>query len=292
MKNLGVIVLFLLVSQFVESQEYRPFDFDSGEWFCKYDTKGGMFGGNHGTYYAIDSVKFYCFGDTTINDATFKKLLYSGYTSSQIVERTYISGYYGAVRNDTLNKQVYFIPANYTSAYEGIGNLLYDFDLSVGDSIQISCLLDDKDTISLIDSVLYCDHYHRRYNTTLGYNIIEGLGSKNGLIPVNCLTNQGSLFCYQEVGNDLCNDCGFLTSIGSYSITRMNIFPNPTAGKIQIDSDLNIRYIELYDVDGSLLERINYDNGFIELRKNGCYIMKIYTDSEMFTRKLINNVAQ
>lgn len=282
MKHFTVLLLTLLLSLHVMSQEYKPFNFESGEWFCVYSTKGGMFGGNHGTHYATDSVKFYCNGDTVINDEKFKKLLYSGYTSSQIVERTSISGYYGAIRNDTLQKRVYFNSAKYNSCY-----VLYDFDLSIGDSIQVSCELDDKDAVSQIDSVLYCNQYHKRYNTPSGYFIIEGIGSKDGFISAPCPPNNGRIFCYKENGNDLCNDCGSLTSINLYTNASLNIFPNPTKGKVQISSDLKIQYIELFDINGRLVELINDDFKFIELKVKGLYLLRIHTDSGVFTRKII-----
>jgi hypothetical protein len=224
MKHFITLIMILLTFQYGQSQVYKPFNLDSGEWYCKYSTKGGMFEGvDHENNYAIDSVKFYINGDTTINEVAFKKLMYSGYTSSQFVEQTYISGYIGALRNDTLNKQVYFIFKHYNSNYEGTGDLLYDFDLEIGDSVQISCELDEIDTISLIDSVIYCNEYYKRYNTPSGYFIIEGIGSKYGLLPVNCLTDYGWFFCYEENANELCDDCGFMTSINSYLINHLEI---------------------------------------------------------------------
>jgi hypothetical protein len=97
MKLLASLLLIILSSISAKSQEYIPFDFENGEWYCLYSTKGGMFGGEHGTYYATDSVKFFCSGDTIINDTSYHKLYYAGNTSSQIVPKTFISGYYGAI---------------------------------------------------------------------------------------------------------------------------------------------------------------------------------------------------
>ncbi len=288
MKLLMTSIFILLFLHCAKSQDYKPFNFDSGEWYCKYSTKGGMFGGaNHGTYYAIDSVKFFSNGDTLINDVTFKKLMYSGYTSSQIVERTYISGYYGAIRNDTLKKQVYFISSDYNLNYKGTGNLLYDFDLNIGDSLQINCILDEKDKISLIDSIIYCNQYHKRYNTPSGYYIIEGIGSKNGLLPVNCLTNFGWLFCYKEENNELCAGCDFITSMDTYPTNALCLYPNPTTGVVQIDSDLSIKYIDLYDITGTLIERFYYNHDILEIKKKGCYILQIHTDKAILTAKII-----
>jgi hypothetical protein len=289
MKLFITLFLILLTFQYGQSQEYKPFNFDSGEWCCMYDTKGGMFGDvYHGTHYAIDSIEFYCDGDTIVNAFLFKKLMYRGYTSSQIVPRTFISGYYGAIRNDTLNKKVYFISVRCDSNYAGTGDLLYDFDLNIGDSIQIiSCDLLYKETITQIDSILYCNEYYRKYNTSSGYYIVEGIGSKKGLLPVNCFTNQGMLFCYKENDNELCSDCGFMTSIDSYSVNHLKIFPNPTSYEVQIISDLHIRYVEVFDINGILLDRFNSDCEKIVLRKKGCYLIQIHTDNGIITKKQI-----
>lgn len=284
-KQLIALFLMLPTLNSLNAQEYEPFNFDYGSWCCGYMVKGGMFGDvDHQNYYASDSIRFYCSGDTLINAEAYKKLMYVGNTSSQIVPLTPISGYYGAVRNDTPNKRVYFVPKNSTS-----GGLLYDFNLHLGDSILVSNELTDKEPVSLIDSVLYCNEYHRRYSTASGYTLIEGIGSQNGMIPVKFATNFGWTFGYGESGSLPCNECDFTASLDSYSLRLLNVFPNPAKGSVQITSDLNIRSIELYDLNGTLIEQIAGYKGPIELREKGFYVLKVYTDSDVFIRKLIRD---
>ena len=280
--------MILLTLPFARAQEYKPFNLDSGLWCCMYNMKGGMFGGGTPVnIYATDSVKFYCSGDTLINSVAFKKLMYVGNTRSMVVPPTAISGYYGAVRNDVPNKKVYFVSKGYDSSYTGMGELLYDFDITIGDSIHTDWFFVQKEPVVQIDSVQYCNEYHKKYITSSGYSIIEGIGSENGLIPINFGTSLGWTFGYQEYGNSTCIECDFVASIDSYSIDQLNVFPNPTNGKVKIVSDLNIRYIELYDIDGTLIESLNYDDEFIELKNKGYYLLKIHTDSEIIIRKLI-----
>lgn len=277
-----------MIFQNAVGQEYKPFNLDSGEWYCRYSTKGGMFGGPyHSNYYATDLIKFYCDGDTTINNLKFKKLMYRGYTRSQIVEQTYISGYYGAIRNDTVEKNVFFISTNYNSNYEGNGDLLYNYNLGIGDCLYDSCFSDRADTISQIDSVSYCNKYYKRYNTSSGDYIIEGIGSKYGLLPVNYLTASGGLLCYSENENKLCDDCGYLTTIDSYPEINVKIFPNPVIDKVEIISDVNIHYIEVFNLNGILLDRYNSNFDCIEFRNEGNFMILIHTDIGIITKKLI-----
>lgn len=285
-----LIALFLMLSTFysLNAQQYKPFNFDSGSWCCVYVVKGGKFhapGIDHGTYYATDSVRFYCSGDTLINTETYKKLMYVGNTRSQIVPLTPISGYYGAVRNDVPNKKVYIF-----NQIDNQDLLLYNFNLNIGDSTLVGSLGgNDKEPISSIDSVLVCSEYHKRYNTASGYTLIEGIGSRNGLIPVKFGTNYGWNFGYGESGSIPCSECDFTASIDAYSLSHLKVFPNPTKGSIQITYDLHIRSIELYDLNGALIEHMDNYKGPVELRERGFYVLKVYTDSDVFIRKLIRD---
>lgn len=285
MKHILVLLLVFSTVQSLKAQ-YKPFNLDSGRWYTLYSTKGGMFGGgDHQNYYAIDSIKFYCDGDTIINATTFKKLMYVGNTRSQAVPLTPVSGYYGAIRNDEPNKRVYLLPSNSTV----VELVLYDFNVSIGDSIPVSYeYFNDKEPVSQIDSVLYCGTYHKRYSSASGYNIIEGVGSLHGMIPVKFATDLGTRLCYQELGNGVCTECSLALSLDAYSQNQLIVFPNPANGSVRIVTDLNIRSIEVYDLTGTLVSHLDEYNGVIKLNNKGCYFLKISTDSEVFVRKLVN----
>ncbi|MDK2910047.1 MAG: hypothetical protein PWR20_1614 [Bacteroidales bacterium] len=87
----------------------------------------------------------------------------------------------GALKQDSLNNKVYFIPVNQSN-----DTLLYDYNLKIGDTLEgyltNGCIM----AINAIDSVLVGDHYRKRWNFNTcnegaGY-IIQGMGSDNGLI--------------------------------------------------------------------------------------------------------------
>ncbi len=268
---------------------YKPFNLENGVWYCKYLTKGGMSGVYHGTDYATDSVKYFCNGDTIINEILFKKLFYEGYSSSQNVPRTYFKGYYGAIRNDTLNKKVYFLGAGLEADYEGAKIPLYNFDLEVGDSTGINCYsTQEAIRVTSIDSVLFCNQYHRRFITSTGDDIIEGIGSIYGLFPLNCPLANGWLICYQEKENDECVDCNLFTSSEDFA-NIVKIYPNPTNGQIRISPVTNIRSIEIYDFQGKLIEKKTNDFEEIILKNNGIYILRIKSDDKLIIYKVVKN---
>jgi hypothetical protein len=106
MKKLYFFISFILISSYGECQKYIPFDLVHGEWICGYFTKGGFFD-SYGNDYVREEVKYYCQGDTLINDTIYKKLFYIGYASPTMTPEKNISGYFGAIRNDTAKKQVW-----------------------------------------------------------------------------------------------------------------------------------------------------------------------------------------
>lgn len=213
MKKLIISAIVLIVASAAFGQSYQPFDFENGTWYCRYVTKGGQFGADfERTQYVTDSVKFFCNGDTVINNLVYKKLYYSGFSFIQNSEKKTISGFYTAIRNDTLNKKILFAPAGYDTVISGTGIVLYDFNLTVGDSIGYNFNTNKKDLVTSIDSVMYCNRVHRRFNSETGWNtLIEGIGSVSGLFPLVSPTDYGTLLCYQEAGNKDCADCKIFT---------------------------------------------------------------------------------
>jgi hypothetical protein len=277
-----LIAGLLLITTMGQSQTYTPFDFKNGEWVCGYDTKGGQFG-NYGTYYIREDVKLYCKGDTLINDKLYYKLYYIGVTRFPEWARRQLSGFYGLIREDTVRRQVWFR-----------NQLLYDFNLQVGDSILFGCT--GLRPILSVDSVLYCDKYHRRFNfkDQDDYDcwLIEGIGSIGGLIPMVCLTNISGLSCYAEKGNPVCDTCQTPASVNEFVLDKVDIFPNPTDDQIRITSPAPLTSVELVDLFG---RRIYFDmliaknDITIQIRDKGIYILRVEIPGELIVRKVIRN---
>ena len=142
----------------------------------------------------------------------------------------HIGDYWGAFRQDTLNKRVYL--------YEGKDTLAYDFNLNVGDQIH-SCLSYLTNNVLSIDSVFVGNHYNKRFWLTCnGQNdyvaLIEGIGSTFGafafLVPP--FESGSTLGCVKENNQTIwpsdTDQCALITNVNELSITpRIFIYPNP-----------------------------------------------------------------
>lgn len=72
---------------------------------------------------------------------------------------------------------------------------------------------------------------------------------------------------------------------------RLNVYPNPTAGKFIIENKDNNK-VNIYDMDGSeIYESKNYSGQYIDLSKNpaGVYFIHVKSNSRNFTGKIIKN---
>jgi len=273
----------LLTTTVGKSQTYTPFDFKNGEWVCGYDTKGGQFSNYGVTHYIREEVKFFFNGDTVINDNLYHKLYYRGVARFPDWARRQLSGFYGLIREDTVKRQVWYG-----------SQLLYDFNLQVGDTILFGCM--GWKPIYSIDSVLICDKYHRRFNFKDSYNydcwLIEGIGSIGGLIPEVCLTNISGLSCYAEKGNPVCDTCRTPTGVNEFIQNTVDIFPNPTDDQIRIISPVPVTSVELVDLFG---RRIYFETHIakndinIPIRDRGIYILRVEIPGEIIVRKVIRN---
>jgi hypothetical protein len=66
---------------------------------------------------------------------------------------------------------------------------------------------------------------------------------------------------------------------------ELSIFPNPTAGKVTVKSDLEISQINLYAIDGKLIS-VNKTSE-IDINTKGIYFLKIVTEKGNTVRKIV-----
>jgi len=65
----------------------------------------------------------------------------------------------------------------------------------------------------------------------------------------------------------------------------ITIFPNPSAGKVKIKSDVVIQQINLYAVDGKLLNTT--EESVIQIKTKGIYFIKIITEKGIAVKKIV-----
>ena len=133
-------------------------------------------------------------GDTIIGAFTYKKIwkygAHYGYNCSTYINP--INYYVGAIRQDTLQRKIYFLPP-----FQNTDTLLYDFNLSLGDTLPPSYTNCTTNIVSSVDSVLVGAMYRKRFG--LGYTyLIEGIGNTFGLLqPICFMLEPGSqLNCF------------------------------------------------------------------------------------------------
>lgn len=160
--------------------------------------------------------------------------------------------------------------------------MLYDFDLSVGDTFPIHPLtntygFDSVLVVERIDSILLWNGEYRKVfiSNTLTNGIfevlqeqwIEGIGSMHGpLFPLTArllteeVGEESTLTCFAKNGEVLYQNPRFWTcllEIEDKTEQDLCTFPNPTSGKfiLKTPSPEIIAQIELYDISGKQLVR-------------------------------------
>ena len=66
---------------------------------------------------------------------------------------------------------------------------------------------------------------------------------------------------------------------------EVSVFPNPSVGKVEVKSDLVIQQINLYAVDGKLLNITQ--KSVIQFDKQGIYFIKIITEKGIAVKKIV-----
>ncbi|HLG35272.1 MAG TPA: hypothetical protein VI757_10355, partial [Bacteroidia bacterium] len=179
---LGFILCASLGAQ-GQSSVYHPFPDSNAIWM---ETVWWMFPSNPPQCGQRDYVLFIS-GDTIIGSYSYKKILSSGYSHMCPFGpgvNYYSNRYVGAFRQDTSLKQVFYVPEN-----SSIENLLYDFNLNVGDTLPVTYNSFFPNVyVTSIDSILTGSDYRKLYWLSIerGWGeyafLIEGIGSSYGLL--------------------------------------------------------------------------------------------------------------
>ncbi len=185
MKKLFVILVIILISNKGFPQNYLPLSIDSSVYRVDYPVYHlGICWGMAASY------QYEFTGDTLINTNSYKKVNKKGSIFDNSCYEGTPLGYQGGLRQDTIQKKIFIVkPGNLTE------ELLYDFNLNAGDTIQSAITSSggcNNVIISSIDSTQINGVYLKRWNSrwieycdTLSAEtpvLIEGIGSPYGLL--------------------------------------------------------------------------------------------------------------
>jgi hypothetical protein len=283
------VILLSLTSARGQTNVYHPFPNSNVYW-------------NEIDYYLGQCVEpNYCkqtlslINDTVINSQLYHKIYATNSSSTT---------YHGGLREN--NKRIYYIDPFCSHEI-----LLYDFNLGIGDSILIPCMLCDTSypmymKITSIDSILLNDMtYRKRINFDWGtkFSWIEGIGSQYGLLYpyylcITCLCWE-ELVCYKQIDsyeqkesylylNESHVPCfNYYASVNEFNSVSnyTQISPNPFTSSTQIY--LNKTYhnisLDVYNIQGKLMLQKQYtDCNQIQLNRNGLgngmYFLKLTMD--------------
>ncbi len=255
-------------------------------------------------------------GDTIIGLYSYKKLYRSfsrhSYTSgpcsypctgaSNTTEG--LPEYFGAIRQNTALKTVYITTVNTPQ-----DQLLYDFNLNVGDTIPMGYIWNIGGyTITKIDSVLLAGLYHKRlifhpggHVLDSGYSaLIEGIGCVDGFIyqifssfenasQLKCLSNNSVPIYSLGFGTAVCNPLNVGIKSLYNNTNTISLAPNPASNNITISSTVPLQNgtVELYNVLQQHVTTINNVNGTtytipLNTIANGNYYLQIIENSTYY----------
>lgn len=288
LKLLVIISLFFTNKSF--SQVYVPFQFGNTRWSYM---KTNTFGSTPYFYFSKDTNSIYYNGNKYWKIEKQTSPIYAPSTS------------YGYIFDDTLSKKVF-----YYSNSSGLSNLLYDFSVSIGDTINSIGNPITLDTV-IVDSIKFISsnsisrkhiYLHSIQTTNPQSKIwIEGIGSYYDLFyPSITLPDPTyNLICYQYKSNTLypdtlngANTCNsFLTSVNNYENNLISIFPNPTRNTIFIKPNITtqITNYKLYNTIGSIIKNEQLKNYTINIQDQptGIYYLQLQTETGNQTTKII-----
>ncbi len=301
MKRTFFILIGLLFSFDSFSQAYRPIPLDSATWIEK------------NWYYPTWLVNHYCnishyrqvypSGDTTIGVNTYRVFRYNETTISNSVGSVSCINYYlsnmlyAFIRNDSVNKKVYYWNPDSVSE-----KILYDFSLTIGDTLSsdLGIWADESLCNGLIyhivseDSIDVGGEFRRRLgvqstDTTMPIcYMIEGIGSNQGLGYYGfCLGEfyhwSQALVCYNDPNihfSPYFNQSYCIENIGFEDETNTSDLIRNTGSNTFFITNNNKEPIEIscFDMLGKfILKRTFHESEYIEMNHltSGVYFLYV-----------------
>lgn len=254
-----------------------------------------------------ETYNYFIGSDSSVNTLTYKKVMKQG------------SGYYSWIGNppagcsgtymyiDTIpwclvrsaGKQMYVWMPSDTAE-----QLLFDFNLQVGDTLPISYTTWNNDVfVTAIDSFNTGVGYRKRFalggNTWATY-LLEGVGSDKGFLePISIPLECGyDLLCYGT--NDTAwypvqgPTCNLQTAANSLVFGKdVTVYPNPASDQliISLPTDEKDVTVMLYDQSGRVIYTAMPNSSIIsipvETRPNGIYVLHVTGTTSSYHQKIV-----
>lgn len=170
--------------------------------------------------------------------------------------------------------------------------LLYDFSLEIGNSMNFDGFIEGQffeplEVIDITNEIINGESYKVFHfdddASEYPFKIIEGICSTFGL---NTLS-------FSWDGGWQLTDFGQNLSTKEATLSKIKIYPNPFAEKIQIENSEEIQELQLFDSQGKLIstnKNVDDLNSKLGSLNNAIYFLKInYKNNKSETIKLIKN---
>lgn len=288
-----ILIVFILIPVFSFCQEQFPVFSEKNTWQI---LEEGF------DWYEYSQTIIH--GDTVINDKPYKIIrdpeLGFPISGSDILGFGYDE-----------NGKTFFRPVeDWDYSYDMI---LYDFNLTVGDTFHLPPFYPKEDypnhiaIVLEIDSVELSDgSFRKRYNFGNQNNLpntgffnclledwfwIDGIGDP--IHPVyaimDCFESVVNLDCYKYQGQELYGNC-FYSPIFETQLNSIEIFPNPVSDKFIIkDPNNEVQLVELFDINGyRVLSREKTEQINLNEFPDGIYVLKIQVkNGSMVSKKIM-----
>ena len=269
--QLTLIANFIICVSFGQVS-YSNYIDTTSEWKVRLEAVYFDFGCND---FAVEysDIIYFISGDTLLGADLYHKLYINRKDSTVCSGQTVISdytSYSAAIREDSIQR-VY--------RNNGISEaLIWDFDISIGDTVRNDCVVSAIDTVWLGNRALKKFHCDCTDNNI----IIEGVGASSGFLDAFfCAVGiefDKRLICYKKQNDiiqiDSSIQCGLQIITETHlnfndDFAALNIFPNPAVQEITLELNPQLTNseptIKLLNIFGQTLELVNMTSPVIKL---------------------------
>ncbi len=298
-------LLFVILIQVTYAQKYQPLVEEGKFWIYNHHASDPTCSP---LWYLNTEIRFFE-GDTIIANKSYKKLISATATKTQPYIEIGTKRTLCLMREDTTEKKIYVINQDEAvfPCADGVEVCLWDFGMKVGDTIN-NCTYDifnpiiiDDQVYRILDSVGYETNrwgMEQKHFYTVGIPIgmcgtlftrqvsyVEGFGTADGPI----LKGGNTFFTnYCEGTMEQCNIISSTKDDFGSSTFQPKIFPNPSWDRITIQTDYEVKNIEIINHTGQVVHTADTKDINISILSSGMYYVKcITTQNKQHLRRFV-----